>query len=302
MRFGIIGHTGKPIVKEVAEQLLGLFHARKLEYVIHDDLGCWMSREGSKWASDPSKFSKGPDLPGRCDMLVSLGGDGTMLTAARMVGEHGTPILGINLGKLGFLAEVSAKEIERCIDEILSGSYTIEDRVALTASADRNNKSYFALNEFVVDRGSSPRLIDLETAVNGEYLATYAADGIIVTTPTGSTAYSLANGGPLVVPQSDVLVITPIAPHTLTARPVIIPSDQVITVVIQSAAHDVHITADGQIEGFYQTPVKFTIRKAPYATRLVKRKERSYFHLLRTKLLWGRDGRQGLDSRKDTVE
>ena len=164
--------------------------------------------------------------------------------------------------------------------------------MALFARTSIDDKKYFALNEIVVDRGASPRLIVLETAVDGEYLVTYTADGIIITTPTGSTAYSLASGGPIVVPQSRVLMINPISPHTLTARPVIIPDERSITVTIHEGAKRVHITADGQVEGFYDSPVTFTIKRASHTVKLVKRKKRSYFDLLRTKLLWGRDLRR----------
>ena len=251
-----------------------------------------MKSAGSRSRIDSTTMYGDSELAAQCDILVALGGDGTMLMAARTVAGHGTPILGINLGKLGFLAEVSAHEIRECIEDVLSGSYVIEERVALTARTSSDSKEYFALNDIVVDRGSSPRVLDLETAVDGEYLVTYTSDGIIITTPTGSTAYSLASGGPIVVPQSRVLVINPISPHMLTARPVVLPDERVITVAIHAGAKQVHITADGQVEGRYDSPVTFTIKKAPYSVKLVKRKERNYFHLLRTKLLWGRDLRR----------
>ena len=226
-------------------------------------------------------------------MVISLGGDGTMLAAARIVGKHGTPILGVNLGKLGFLAEVSVDELQECLNDILKGNYFVEERMALEAKSSKDEKLYYALNEVVVDKGASSRVIDLETYVNNDYLVTYAADGIILNTPTGSTAYSLASGGPIVAPQAKVITINPIAPHTLTARPVIVPDDSVIRVVVSSSAKPVHITTDGQVEGFYDTPAEFTIRKAPYTVKLVKRKNRRFYDLLRTKLMWGRDVRLG---------
>ena len=289
MKFGIIGNTNKPIVKDVAANLIDYFRKKHLSFVVHDELGRWMNGIGNRAVIEDSVLCKDAELSRRSDILIALGGDGTMLAAARMVNSQGTPILGVNLGKLGFLAEVSVDEVNECLDDILAGSYIIEERMAVTARTNRDDKEYFALNEVVVDRGSSPRVVDLETSVNGEYLITYAADGIIITTPTGSTAYSLASGGPIVVPQSKVLTINPISPHTLTARPVIVPDGSVIRVVIHAGMQPVHITADGQIEGFYEPPVEFTMKRAPHLVKLVKRKKRSYFDLLRAKLLWGRD-------------
>lgn len=292
MKFGIIGNTGKPIVSEVAGRLLAYFRARHLEYLVHDALGAWINSAAGRVLVPPKLMCTEQNLARSSDMLIALGGDGTMLMAARIVGNTGIPILGVNLGKLGFLAEVSADEIQECLEDVVAGSYLIEERVALTARASSDEKEYFALNEIVIDRGASPRVIDLETAVDGEYLVTYTADGIMVTTPTGSTAYSLASGGPIVVPQSRVLVINPISPHTLTARPVVTPDDRTVTIAILAKGRRVHITSDGQTEGFYDSPVSFTVQKSAVPVKLVKRKQRGYFDLLRTKLLWGRDLRR----------
>jgi NAD+ kinase len=233
------------------------------------------------------------DLPERCDLLIALGGDGTMLTAARVVGAREVPILGVNLGKLGFLAEVSVDEMLKALGEIVKGEYFIEDRMVLQTRNSRDKTCYSSLNEVVVDRGISPRVIQLETHVDGAYFVTYAADGIIVSTPTGSTAYSLASGGPIVAPRSRVITVTPISPHTLTARAVILPEESSIRITVKSAAEPVHVTADGHTQGFFKTPAVFTIQRAPYSVKLVKRFNRNYFDLLRAKLLWGRDLRIG---------
>ncbi len=292
MKFGIVGNTKKTNVNEVAWTLIHYLQQKEIPFVIHDELGLWLNKTGSTAPLSNSVLCNGTDIAKRSEMLIALGGDGTMLMAARMVHLHETPILGINLGKLGFLAEVSVNEVRECLDDILLGSYVIEERSALIAKTSKDNKSYFALNEIVVDRGSSPRVIDLETVVNEEYLVTYTADGIIVTTPTGSTAYSLASGGPIVDPRSRVLTINPVSAHMLTARPVVVPDDNIIKVAIRSGVQQVHITADGQIEGLYDPPVEFYIQKASHPVRLVKRNKRSYFDVLRTKLLWGKDLRQ----------
>lgn len=285
MKFGIIGNTSKPATKVVAKNLLGYLKKQSLPFILHDELAQWLDISD---ASCPEK-----DLPEHCDILIALGGDGTMLTAARIVGQHGTPILGVNLGKLGFLAEVSVDELHESIDDILKGNYVVEERMTLEAASSKDNRHYTALNEVVVDKGASSRAMDLETYVNNDYLVTYAADGIIITTPTGSTAYSLAAGGPIVAPQADVITVNPIAPHTLTARPVVLPAESVIRVVVNASSKQVHITTDGQAEGFYDSPVEFTIRKAPHTIKLVKRGRRKFYDLLRTKLMWGKDVRVG---------
>jgi NAD+ kinase len=231
------------------------------------------------------------DLIRASDMIISLGGDGTMLSTARLVGDAGIPILGVNLGKLGFLAEVSIDELGEWLEEILRGNYSLDDRLLIGATASQDGRVYPALNEIVIDRGESSRVLELETFVDDEFLVTYAADGIIVTTPTGSTAYSLASGGPIITPSSNVLGINPISPHSLTARPMVLPNASVIRVSVKRGAKPIHLTADGQVEKFYEPPVEFLIRALPYRIRLVKRGKRSYYDLLRTKLLWGRDVR-----------
>jgi NAD+ kinase len=293
MTFGILGNIDKPVLKEVTEHLLRYLKETGISYVIHEDIGRLLDGEGTGAGVEPEFLVSEQKLLQKSDMLIALGGDGTMLATARLVGARGVPVLGVNLGKLGFLAEVSVSDMHDCIAEIARGQYLVEERTVLQARNEQESRPFFALNEVVVDRGSSPRVIELETHVNGEYLVTYAADGIITTTPTGSTAYSLASGGPIVVPQSNVLTINPISPHTLTARAVIVPDDSVITVAVRSSSKPVHMTADGQIEGFFETPTTFVIQKAPYTVKLVKRMKRSYFDLLRTKLMWGRDLRLG---------
>jgi NAD+ kinase len=285
MTFGIVGNTAKPAVREVSVALTKHLGRLKIPYVVHDELARFVG------TLEPSCSEK--ELVRRSEIVVALGGDGTMLAAARMVGPHGIPILGVNLGKLGFLAEVSVEEMNPSIDDILRGTYAVEERMALVASSNKESKDYAALNEVVVDKGGSPRVIDLETHVNNDYLVTYTADGIILNTPTGSTAYSLATGGPIVAPQARVITVNPLAPHTLTARPVVVPDDSVIRIVVNSSPKPVHITTDGQAEGFYEAPVEFTIKKAPYTVKLIKRKQRSFYELLRTKLMWGRDVRVG---------
>ena len=292
MRFGIVGNIRKPAIREVTENLIGYLTLKKIPFVIHQELGQWFNESGAGLTVDKIFMVSESEIIKRCDMLISLGGDGTMLAAARIVSSYGIPILGVNLGKLGFLAEVSIDEMNDCIDDITSGNFLIEERLTIMATALSDTNKYFALNDIVIDRGSSSRVIDIETYVDGDYLATYVADGIILSTPTGSTAYSLATGGPIVVPGSDVLTINPISPHTLSARPVIVPDRCIIRVKIPAGHPPVHITIDGQEEKFYDTPAEFSIQMAPFKVKLVKRKGRTYFDLLRTKLMWVKDVRK----------
>lgn len=294
MTIGILGNIGKPALKEVLHNLLAFLRKERIGFVVLEDLATWAADHGAAEVVESANICGATDLPSRCDVLLAFGGDGTILTAARLVGRHGLPILGVNLGKLGFLAEVPVGDVNAAVEDVVAGRYTIDERMTLEASSSAFRQDLYALNEIVIDKGSSARVIALETFVNNDYLVTYAADGIIVTTPTGSTAYSLASGGPIVTPKSSVLTINPISPHTLTARPVIVPDDSTIRIVVKAASKAVRYTADGQEEGLVDAPVEFTVRKSPHPIRLVKRGRHTYYDLLRAKLMWGRDVRLGI--------
>lgn len=289
MTFGIAGNLEKKALLKVARGLIARLRREGVTFVVERELLKMISKSAP---SGKLRSCAEPDLPRVADLIISLGGDGTILKMARVSGRYQTPILGINLGKLGFLAEVSLEEIDTCVDELLEGRYLLEDRMMLEATSRGLGKAFVALNDIVVEKYGTSRVVEFETSVNDEYLATYAADGIIFSTPTGSTAYSLANGGPIVVPTSTVVTVNPICPHTLTARPVIVPADSRIRVSVRSASHKVHVTADGQLEKLFTSPVDVTIRKAPFSARLVKRLGTSYYDVLRKKLNWGGDVRQ----------
>ena len=295
MTFGIAGNLEKKALLKVARSLVARLRREGVDFVIERQLYDLMSKAAGAGRKAMRSCAEG-DLPRVADLIISLGGDGTILKMARVSGRHQTPILGINLGKLGFLAEVSLDEIDTCVDELLEGKYFLEDRMMLEATSRGLGKSFVALNDIVVEKYGTSRVFDLETWVNDAYLATYTADGIIFSTPTGSTAYSLANGGPIVVPTSGVITINPICPHTLTARPVIVQSDSRIRVAVPQASHKVHVTADGQLEKLFNSPVEVMIRKAPFSARLVKRLNTNYYDVLRKKLNWGSDLRQSAKS------
>ncbi len=291
MTFGITGNLEKRELTRVVEQLLTRFHAEKIKYVVDESLARFVKPQLRSQRIDRTATVPEKALARSCSMVISLGGDGTILRTARLLAGSKTPILGINLGKLGFLAEVSVEELNECIDDILNGKYAIETRMMLRSSANGIKTFFPALNDVVVSKYGASRVMSIETYVNKEYLATFTGDGIIISTPTGSTAYALANGGPIVTPSNSAITISPICPHTLTARPVIVPDDSIITMKVLSSVATIQLAADGQLEKHLASPATVTVQKAPYQAHLVKRKGTSYYEVLRTKLHWGRDVR-----------
>lgn len=291
MKFGIAGNLTKEGLPAVVESLINRFETNGVPYVVHDDLARRVQKSLKHLRIRRSALVSEKKLASSCDMIISLGGDGTILMTARLAGAKGTPILGINLGKLGFLAEVSLGELDECISEILDKKYRVQDRMMLDARVAGLKQSFVALNDIVVDKFGSSRVIDFDTFVNDEYLATFTGDGIILSTPTGSTAYALANGGPIVTPTNHLIVISPICPHTLTARPVIVPENSRIDIRINRAAEKIHITADGQVEELVSAPVTISVKRSEYTAKLVKRLNTNYYQVLREKLHWGRDVR-----------
>lgn len=226
------------------------------------------------------------------DFVISIGGDGTFLRAASMVGSKGTPIIGVNTGRLGFLADIHPEEIDHAIAEIVDGHYAVEPHAVIMVEADGEiiEGSPFALNDIAVLKRDNAAMISVRTCINGEYLVTYQADGLIVSTPTGSTAYGLSNGGPIIVPDADILCLTPVAPHSLNVRPIVINDDSEITLEVESRSHNFLVAIDGRSEKLLES-TRLTIRKAPYTINIVKRDSRSYFSTLREKMMWGADHR-----------
>ncbi|MBZ0156653.1 MAG: NAD(+)/NADH kinase [Alphaproteobacteria bacterium] len=229
-------------------------------------------------------------IPEKADMIIVLGGDGTMLGVARLVAGRNIPILGINLGGLGFITEVNRDEIFSAVEKALSGEYVIEERIMLSARVYRSGETFpdfSVLNDVVINKGALARMTDLETFVNGAYVTTFKADGLIISSPTGSTAYSLAAGGPILYPTLNSIILTPICPHTLTNRPIVLPDSVVIEVILKSDSEDVFLTLDGQ-KGFpLQKGDVIEIRKSEFTTKLLIAPDRDYFKILRSKLKWG---------------
>ena len=227
------------------------------------------------------------------DYVISMGGDGTFLEAANKVGDREIPILGVNMGRLGFLADVLPSEIETTLDHVLRGDHIIEDHTVIKLETNGENVECnpFALNDIAVLKRDSASMISIRAYVNGDFLVNYQADGLIIATPTGSTAYSLSNGGPIIVPQSGSLCITPVAPHSLNIRPIVINDTSVIELEVCSRSHNFLVAVDGRSMKMAEE-TRLTIRKAPYTIKLIKLKSQRYFSTLHEKLMWGADTRQ----------
>jgi NAD+ kinase len=223
------------------------------------------------------------------DLLIVLGGDGSILSAARLAAGR-VPILGVNMGGFGFLAEVTLADLPEAADTAVTGGGHIDERTMLEAEVTNNTGvrlRRLALNDIVVTKTGVARVVTLATWVNDEHLSTYPADGVIVSTPTGSTAYSLSAGGPIVHPLVDVIVVTPICPHTLTARPVVVSGTAAVTVQPIAGVDDVRLTVDGQESFPLETEERVVVRRAAPRTRLVRLKPPSFYSILRNKLAWG---------------
>jgi NAD+ kinase len=248
-----------------------------------------MNEAGAALAHRPDLAAPDASLVEDGDRLVVFGGDGTILSAARLSAGR-VPILGVNMGGLGFLAEVSLNDLPSAIERITAGASLIDERAMLSAEISNRGSvrlERLALNDMVVAKTGVARLVHVATWVNGEHLSTYPADGVIVATPTGSTAYSLSAGGPIVHPQVDVIVVTPICPHTLTARPVVVSGTATVAVEALEAGEDVRLSVDGQ-ESFPLHPgERVIIRQAAARARLVRLRAPSFYSILRTKLAWG---------------
>jgi len=227
----------------------------------------------------------------QAELVVVLGGDGTLISVARLFSGRDVPILGINLGSLGFLTEITVEELYPRLELCLRSTPRVSERMMLMVTLLREGKqseTYQVLNDVVINKGALARIVDLETRIDTQFLTTYKADGLIVATPTGSTGYSLSAGGPIIQPQMSCIVITPICPHTLTNRPIVVTDESVISVTITSSFDEkVYLTLDGQVGIELQEGDSVEVRKALNKTSLVMSRSRDYFELLRTKLKWG---------------
>jgi NAD+ kinase len=271
--------------------ILGLLEQHKLQMVFYK--GFYERLEPHiQFAKTPRLFTGKKDLPTNTDMLFSLGGDGTMLDAVCFVGSSNIPLIGVNLGRLGFLAAIPAEEVEAAIVSLVKGSYTLEKRslLHLDSSIPLFDGSPFALNEFSIHRQDTSSMIKIHTYLNGEFLNTYWADGLIVATPTGSTGYSLSCGGPVVFPQTSSFVITPVAPHNLNTRPIVVPDDNVISFEIEGRSEHYLCTLDARTETI-NANVQLAVKRESFVVALVRPDEHNFLKTIRQKLYWGIDRR-----------
>lgn len=288
MRIGVIGNSTKDSIAEAVNRLLTIGQKYPLQFFLHEDLKEALSGSAPDLRAK-MHFLPSHELIDSSDIIITFGGDGTILSAARMVGRSQVPILGVNLGKLGFMAEVPLNELEQFVGDIVQGKFVTEERMLLKTTVEKNESELYALNDIVIDNGSSSRLINVSVYVDSDYLVSFSGDGIILATPTGSTAYSLAAGGPIVGPSTGVIVIQPISPHSLSARTVIVPDSSKIKIVVEHQSNEARVTADGQLVKMFTPPMNIHISKADHTIRLIKRKDRSYYDVLREKLFWGSD-------------
>ncbi|MSN26858.1 MAG: NAD(+) kinase [Geobacter sp.] len=231
------------------------------------------------------------EIRDQAELVVVLGGDGTLISVARLFSGRSVPIVGINLGSLGFLTEVTVEELYPLLEHCLNGEPRVSERMMLEVTVSRDGQEIekcSVLNDMVINKGALARIVDLETKVNRHFLTTYKADGLIVSTPTGSTGYSMSAGGPIIHPLMSCIVITPICPHTLTNRPIVVTDESIISITIASSFDEkVYLTLDGQVGFKLLQGDTIEVRKALKTTALVMSKERDYFEVLRTKLKWG---------------
>lgn len=289
MRFAIFGNTYQAHKSFHAENLFRLLKQHHAQLSIQRDFHRFLTEE-LRLSLPPAQLFDGNDFD--ADMAISIGGDGTFLKAASRVGKKNIPILGINTGRLGFLADISPEEMEETFDEIYNNHYKIEERsvLQLRCNDEKLMKAPYALNEIAVLKRDSSSMISIHTAINGAPLTTYQADGLVIATPTGSTAYSLSVGGPIIVPHSKTIAITPVAPHSLNVRPIVICDDWEITLDVESRSHNFLVAIDGRSETCRET-TRLSISRADYTIKVVKRFNHIFFDTLRNKMMWGADVR-----------
>ncbi len=289
LRFAIFGNEYQRRKSASAQQLLECLSRRQAVVYIEEGFCRFLSESQHVKADIAGTFR---DLDFDIDYVISMGGDGTLLKAASKVGARSVPIIGINMGRLGYLADVPATDIEEAIEGLYSGDYVTENHSVIEATAMRGSLSGCprALNDIAVLKQDNASMITIHARIDGEELITYQADGLIISTPTGSTAYSLSNGGPIIMPATDVLCLTPVAPHSLSVRPIVVPAKAEITLTVESRSHNYLVAIDGRSE---KLPERTTlrIRRAPYEVKIVKRHGGGYITTLRGKMMWGADAR-----------
>ena len=291
MKIAIFGNTYKRENIEPVKVLLGVLKKKNAHIVIDFAFFEFLQKEiGDAELTMINEIVYDNNFD--ADLILSMGGDGTFLNTACRIGNKGIPILGINTGRLGFLADVSIDNIATAINEIANNEYVVEEHSVIQLQTDNPefNANPHALNEIAVLKQDTSSMLIIDVHINGEYLNAYQADGLIIATPTGSTAYSLSVGGPIVVPEADNLIISPVAPHSLSVRPIVIPDTWTIELSVQSRNKSFLVALDGR-PFVFEEKYKLTITKGDYTIKVVKRPNHTFFNTLKNKLIWGADVR-----------
>lgn len=280
MKIGLIANPQKPFAKKVIVEFIDFLVKNKITPLFE------------KSAADAIKHTKYSAVEkaiiNSSDLIIALGGDGTLLRAARLISNKSVPIMGINLGGLGFLTEFSADEVKKAMIDFLNKNCREEERMVLSVSHKR--AKFYALNDCAINMGQDYRTIEVIISTDHEFICKLVADGVVIATPTGSTAYSLSAGGPIVFPTMDAILITPLSPHILSGRPLIVPSTEMITLELGKRSERAMLTIDGQEQREIKCGEKIVITKADYSIRLIAPKDKSYYEILRSKMKWSERG------------
>ena len=286
---GIWGNTEKPKFWQLLDPLIKWANQNKIETFITTRI---KDKTKEVLPENIRIIEKADDFL-KTDFLIAMGGDGTILSAARAVGSRGTPIFGVHLGELGFMADVIVENMFERLDQIVSGNFLIQERMLLKAEIhnSKEDQIFYCLNDFVIDRGKYHRILTMRLNSDDRRIADYDSDGLIISTPTGSTAYSLSAGGPIVWPRLNAIVVTPISPHTLTLRPLVLSDDSNLEISFPKAkTTNIALAVDGQVENYLQNNSKIKISKAPYSIKMLGFEDSNYFSTLRKKMGWGKRG------------
>ena len=285
LRFAIFGNTYQPKKSVSVQKILACLMERKAEVLMEKAFYQFLT-DGQQVPVEGVRVFEGYDF--EADFAISMGGDGTFLRTASMVGQKEIPILGINMGRLGFLADIHAGDIEHTIAALFIDDYSVETRSVIQVETNGESLQGYpcALNDVAILKRDNASMITIHATINGETLTTYQADGLIMSTPTGSTAYSLSVGGPIIVPGTHVYSLTAVAPHSLNVRPIVVSEDSVIELTVESRSHNFLVALDGRSEKLPDS-TRLTLRKAPYRAQVIKRSGTRYFNTLREKMMWG---------------
>ena len=289
LRFALFGNIYQGKKSASIQQVLSSISSRETELYVDMEYYYFL-KDNQRLDIKATKLFTDDDFD--ADFVISMGGDGTFLKAASRVGAKNIPILGVNMGRLGFLADISPDQFEATLDALYRDDYYLESRALIQVETDGASLGTYhcALNDVAILKRDTASMISIRACINGQYLHTYQADGLVISTPTGSTAYSLSNGGPIIVPGTKVFSMTAVAPHSLNVRPFVLPDSSVIDLEVESRSHNFLVAIDGRSEKCAEG-TKITLRRAPYDIKVVKRSDHRYFDSLREKMMWGADTR-----------